>query len=159
MPEFASNTIQLHVAAFDKDSEEYRYLLLQRSASKMPYPNIWQVITGTIEEDEKAIDTALRELNEEAGLTPSKIWTLPYITSFFNPHIDQIHMSPVFGVLVDSNHVIRISHEHQKYQWLSYSDCINRLVLPSHRDGTKIFRDYALNEKLSNLYEYKELRK
>jgi dATP pyrophosphohydrolase len=155
MPGFVSNTVQVHVAAYLPETEEIRYLLLKRSKDKIPYPNIWQVITGTIEDDETAIECAMREFLEETGLTALKIWTLPYITSFFNPTKDHIHMSPCFGVLANMNQVVKLSPEHQEYQWLSYDECIERLVLPSHREATKIFRDYALNGEISDFIEYK----
>jgi len=143
MAGFISNTIQLHIAGIA--GEDYKFLVLQRSDHLEVYPGLWQVITGTMEEGEKAVDTALREISEETGLTPKMFWTVPYVTVFFDSAKDLIHSSPVFGCLVDINEKILLSPEHQKYLWLNYDECIEKLELPSHKEGTKIFSEYILN--------------
>lgn len=153
MPEFVSNFIQVHMAAYDDEIQDYKFLVLQRASGLKVYPNIWQVITGTIEKGETALQTALREISEEIELIPNKIWTLPYLTTFFNAKKDTINASPVFAVLVDYVKTINISDEHQNYKWLNFQDCIDCLELPSHKQGTKIFLDYILNNKDNSKFE------
>ena len=153
MPDFISNTIQVHVATFDNIMKEYKFLLLQRSFNEEIYPSIWQVITGTIEPPETALQCAIREINEEISLEPLAFWTLPYITTYFSPKSDLIHASPVFAVLVDFREYVKISKEHQAYEWLSFDCCINRLVLPSHREGTRIFNEFILQCDDKSLFQ------
>ena len=84
MPDFISNTIQAHIAAYDLDENEYKFLVLKRAADLYIYPGLWQTVTGRIEPGETALDAAIREVKEETGLTPDDIWTLPYVANFFN---------------------------------------------------------------------------
>lgn len=152
MPEFVSNTIQAHVARLDTNKNEYQYLVLKRSSNSYMYPSMWQTITGRIESGESAVDTAIRELKEEAGLNYLKIWAIPYITKFYNFRNDTVSFSPVFGFLVDFADQISLSEEHEEYDWLNYMPAHDRLMLPSHKEGLKIFRDYILFESDNGIY-------
>lgn len=146
MIKYQSNTIQVHIARESKNNA-FEHLLLKRSSDVQPYPNIWQVVTGRIETDEKAAETAIREFKEETSLTPLKIWTIPYVTQFFNPYKDTVNFAPVFGVLVDYEEEVLISSEHQAYKWLSANESKELLVLPSHVEGLQIFQEYILNRQ------------
>lgn len=43
----------------------------------------WEVVHGHIEPGEKPVDAALRELREEAGLTPATLYNLSRVESFY----------------------------------------------------------------------------
>jgi dATP pyrophosphohydrolase len=152
LPQFICNTIQLHIAAFVGIDKIIKYLILHRSDKAYVYPSLWQVITGRIEEGETALEAALRELKEETGLVPEKLWTLPYVATYFETPKDIIHASPVFGIVVDHSAVIKISEEHQDYKWLDFDDCIECLLIPAHREGTRVFRDFVLNSAQPDLF-------
>ena len=152
MPQFISNTIQLHIAA--KAGEIWKFLVLQRAGNVPIYPGLWQVITGTMEQSETASKTAFREIIEETGLTVTEFFTLPYVAVFYDTPKDLIHASPVFGAVVDLKEQVKLSNEHQNYLWLDYDECINKLELPSHKEGTKIFKDYILNNIDRNQFKH-----
>lgn len=145
MPKFQSNTIQAHIAKIDKKGA-IKFLVLQRSLDKLPYPGLWQVVTGKIDKDETALNAAIREVKEETGLDPVNVWTLPYVSIYFNAVKDKIQSSPVFGFLVKNDVDVVISKEHQAFKWLSYSQSLKFLLLPSHKKGMKIFLDYVLKK-------------
>ena len=151
MPNIISNTIQLHVAGYDSETSKYKFLVLKRSEKAKLYPSVWQVITGKIKENETALDTAKRELEEETKLKPAKMWAVPYITSFFETAKDSIHLAPVFGVVVENMNEIQLSDEHECFEWLDYQECIDRLLLPTHKEGTKHFNDYCLKNHTKEL--------
>ena len=67
MPQIVSLVIELVVFRFRDDRVEF--LLLQRQEGESLHPGMWQIITGTIDEGERALDTARRELKEETGLS------------------------------------------------------------------------------------------
>jgi 8-oxo-dGTP pyrophosphatase MutT (NUDIX family) len=145
MPEIVSKFVQVHIAR--KKGHQFEFLALKRSSDLKVYPNLWQVITGTIEENETAVETAIREIDEESGLKILKMWTIPTITSFYSPISNRIHLSPVFGVLVDEQYEINLSSEHQDYKWLSLKEHIDLVELKSHKDGSKLFYEEILNNK------------
>lgn len=160
MPKFISNTIQAHIAAFF--GNDLKYLILKRAAHLKLYPNIWQVVTGTIETGETALQCAEREIFEETGLIGEEMWTIPYITHFYEPSKDVVHASPVFGILVSSESIVKISDEHQQFQWLSLDEAKNILVLPTHIEGMRVFNDFILiprqMEKSENYLVHKSFR-
>lgn len=154
MPEFTANTIQLHIAAWFEEIEDFKFLLLKRAEHLRVYPGIWQAITGTIEGNEMAVQTAVRELKEETGVEPLKFWTVPYMTSFFNPLKDAVNFSPVFGCLFDKSSEIRISSEHQDHGWFTLEEADKLLILPSHSKGNHVFNDYILKNTDNEYFEF-----
>ncbi len=150
---FQSKTIQLHIAK--EIDGEYFYLILKRSESERIYPGIWQVVTGTIEDGEKAIDAAKREMIEETALQFTKFWTIPYVTYYFDPYKDVANASPVFGALVNRNSNVILSEEHSDYKWERFDNGFDLLSLPSHKQAMKIFLDFCLNNTNQSLFEYK----
>ncbi len=136
--------IQLHVIR--EASGVYEHLLLHRAADEPVYPNVWQVITGGVEEGETFVQGALRELTEETGLVARRCWVVPYTASFFSLKRDKILAVPVFLVLVDTSAEVILSNEHQAYDWVSYESAIGRLVFPSHKEGCQYVHKYILSE-------------
>jgi dATP pyrophosphohydrolase len=109
MPQIVTNYIELHIC--HKTLNGCKFLLLKRADKAKIYPGIWQMITGTIESHEHTKDTLLRELNEETGLKPHKIYSIPRINTFYLAISDKICMSPVFLAIVNDTK-IKISYEH-----------------------------------------------
>ena len=63
MPIVLSTMVEVCVFRFSADHPEY--LLLKRAPEEPLYPNIWQMVTGSVEAGETAVVAALRELEEE----------------------------------------------------------------------------------------------
>ncbi len=154
MAGFISDSIQVHIVKFNL-SNLPEYLVIKRSESNELYPSMWQVITGWIEDGETAIQTAIREVKEEVGLSPTKIWTIPYVAIFFNPLRDFIQFAPVFGMLVDNKSEVQLSNEHSEFQWLNYQACLQTLEFPSHRYGIEIFHNYVISSNNCDKYLFK----
>ena len=154
MPKIISNTIQVHIAIIEK-SKEPKYLVLQRTKNSKLYPNVWQVVTGKMKKGETAIDTALREVVEEINVKPKKFWSIPYITTFYDPKRDIINISPVFGAIIGKNDKVKLSKEHQSFKWLNFTETYKKLLLRTHKDGARYFHEYIVNGKLTELFEIK----
>jgi 8-oxo-dGTP pyrophosphatase MutT (NUDIX family) len=140
MPHIVSRIVEVCVFRFVGSRPEY--LLLKRSANDRIHPGIWQIVTGTILEGEKAADSALRELAEETGLKPKRLWVAPYVISFYDHRNDAVNINPLFAAQADQADEVKLSLEHQKHEWLPYDQARRRLVWPDQRQGLEIIDKY-----------------
>ena len=138
-----SSLIEVHI--FRRIGNDLEFLLLKR-ASNEKYPGLWQMVTGSIE-NEDAHETALREVKEETGLTPIKFWVVPNINSFYSPEMDVIVMIPVFAVLVDESQKVIISDEHTDFKWVQKKEAVKLLAWPGQRQSVEIIYEYFTNQQ------------
>jgi dATP pyrophosphohydrolase len=132
LAEIVARYIECYV--YKKFNDGIKYLLLKRSANKQPYPGIWQIVTGKIEEGEKAYNTALREVTEETGLKPVKCYVAPKVNEFYTPHNDNIYLIPVFVVNVEDENII-LSDEHTNFEWLDFKNAFDRIHWYSQKEN------------------------
>ena len=139
--------IQLHVYrerynAIHRATVEY--LLLKRSDDEALYPGLWQMVTGTIEAGESAVETARRELAEETGIVTDHLVVVPCISSFYSPDDDTVHNIPVFAVKTLWNAEVLLSNEHQDFRWLDFEAALHLLSFPGHKEGLITVRDFIV---------------
>ena len=120
------------------------YLLLKRSPEQI-YPGIWQCVTGKIEAGEKPHETALRELNEETGLTPLSMWTVDQVNHFFETEQNRMNLIPIFGVEVESE-MVTLSPEHTEYKWCKIDEGVDLLLWNQQKQGLKTFHKMITKE-------------
>ena len=108
MPSIEVRVIDAYV--YRTTSAGLLFLVLKRAKTKM-YEHIWQGVAGKIEDGETSWEAAIRELKEETGLAPLKIFVADHVSKFYETNGDRINLVPVFGIEVDSEIVI-ISREH-----------------------------------------------
>ncbi len=142
MPKIVSSIIEVCIFKFEADRAQY--LLLQRTMREKVYPGTWQFVTGSIEEGERANQSALRELLEETGLQPSAFWVVPYISSFYEHRSDTIHLCPMFAAQVRAGDQPVLSTEHDAYEWCDLEAARRRLVWPGQREGLRIVHEYIV---------------
>jgi dATP pyrophosphohydrolase len=145
MPQIVTNYIELHICC--KVNDGYKFLLLKRSEDAKIYPGIWQMITGTIESHEHTKDTLLRELKEETGLSPEKIYSIPRINTFYLSISDKICMSPVFLAIVKDT-AVTISEEHTGYMWADYEEASRLIHWPNQAESLEIIKKYLENPEM-----------
>lgn len=141
--EVTTRLIEAHI--FRMLNNDLEFLLIKRS-EKETYPGIWQMVTGAIEENEKGYEAAVREIKEETGLTPGKLWVVPKINSFYYPELDKIFMIPVFAAEVNGTEEIILSEEHTEFKWVNKSEAQKLLAWPGQREAVEIIHEYVLNE-------------
>lgn len=134
-----SHLIEAHIFRFVNDDLEF--LLLKRSENEK-YPNIWQMVTGSIDEGEKAFQTALREIKEETGLTPQRFWVAPQVNSFYSAERDEICLIPVFAAIVNPKLEVKISAEHSEFKWLNKNETKNHLAWKGQRNAVDTIQEY-----------------
>lgn len=144
MAKVVSTYIELHI--FKIVNGEMKFLLLKRSPYEK-YPNIWQMVTGKIKENEKAYQTALRELKEETGLEAEEIYAVPVVNSVYLSETDEICLIPVFVCRVKENSNIKISDEHIEYKWVLPSEAIELLAWDGQKNSVRLINSYWFNAK------------
>ena len=142
--EVRSYLIEAHI--IKKSGDNILFLLLKRAEDET-YPNVWQMVTGSIKKDEKAWETALREIKEETSLIPEHFWVVPTVNSFYNEHRDDVCMVPVFLAEVPEESNVIISDEHSEYKWVTKEEAKDLLAWPGQRNAVDIIYDYFLNQK------------
>src|SRR3990170_4700486 len=135
-----SSMVEAHIFRIKKDRIEF--LLLKRSENEI-YPGLWQMVSGSIHDDE----TALREILEETNLKPKKLWVVPNINSFYSPEKNYISMLPVFAAQVDYKAKVTISNEHTEFVWVTKEKAKKILAWVGQRKSVDIICEYFLKEK------------
>jgi dATP pyrophosphohydrolase len=134
-----TSLIEAHIVRIT--NEKVEFLLLQRAPSEM-YPNIWQMVTGKIKPNEKAYQTAIREIKEETNLDVNEIFVVPKTNSFYNEIDDTIMQIPVFVVTVKNEEWLTLSEEHTKYKWVDFKKANKLLAWPGQKESAKIIKDF-----------------
>ena len=134
--------IDCHIAI--RSDQGIRYLILKRSTN-VKYPDHWQCVTGKINDSERPYHAAIREVVEETGLKPERLWTVDTVNFFYEHTTDEINIVPVFGMLVN-NDTITLSHEHSEYCWCTIDKATSMLVWNKQIEGIIEF-DRMLKEK------------
>ena len=114
---------------------ELEILLLRRAAGRI-YPGIWQCVTGGLEGDEKVVDGALRELEEETAIRPEHLealYGLDQVNLFHADHIDALMAEAVFAAHVRAGVEPKLSHEHDAFRWVSPEEAREAVVWPAYR--------------------------
>ncbi|MFM7773836.1 MAG: NUDIX domain-containing protein [Candidatus Kapaibacterium sp.] len=130
--------VQVHIAR-PSARHGWELLVLRRSPEVKRYPGIVQCVTGRVEKDETAVACALRETREETSLTPSRMWILPHVATWYSLPSDSVESSPCFGIVVEAGANVHISTEHDSFEWVSSDDAVERFLIPSQRLCAELF--------------------
>ena len=139
-----SNLVEAHI--FRETENGIEFLLLKRAADQI-YPRVWQMVSGKINDNEKAFETSVREIKEETGLTPEKMWVAPKVNSFYSAVSDTICLIPVFAAQVAKDSNVIISAEHSECTWVNPREAKELLAWDGQRRAIDLIEEYYLNEK------------
>ena len=131
MPKVVVRVIDAYV--FNRKSKEIRFLLLKRAKTKI-YEHLWQGVAGKIEAGETSWEAAIRELKEETGFEPVRIFVADHVSKFYEAHGDWVNMVPVFGIEVEDEEVI-LSDEHSEFKWVDFNTAHQTLIWSGQKDG------------------------
>lgn len=137
MPKIKVKQVDSYIYRITKDGPIY--LMLKRSPGKH-YEHLWQGVAGKIEKGETATQTVIRELEEETGKIPKKLFVADHIASFYDARKDRIQMVPIFGIEVENSEV-RLSEEHSDYKWVSFDEALNLLTWKGQKEGLRTVHD------------------
>jgi 8-oxo-dGTP pyrophosphatase MutT (NUDIX family) len=114
------------------DGERLEVLVLRRGA-RGRCPGSWETVHGTIEAGETPVQASLRELREETGLAPQRLYNVSRTEAFYQHRSDEVALIPVFAAFVAADAVARLSPEHDRAEWLAPADAARRFAWPRER--------------------------
>ena len=129
------NVIDCHVVYWEADIPQF--LTIKRAPTER-YPLIWQCVTGGIKNNEKAFEAASREVKEETGLVPNRMWTIDRVNNYYDPKYDSVFLIPIFGVEVLKKDVL-LSSEHIDYYWGDIKSVQNKMLFNQQKIGLESF--------------------
>ena len=108
----------------------WRVLLMHRGPATR-CPESWETVHGRIESGERPEDAAMREVREETGLIPTRLYTIT-VQPFYLPAAGIVTAAVVFLAFVDDESVT-LGTEHQASTWLDFDDALRRFTWPRSR--------------------------
>ena len=129
-------------------------LLLRRAPGRI-LAGLWQGVSGSLEADERIVDGALRELQEETGIGPADLesfYDLDQVNSFHVAPIDALLTAAVFAARVRPGVEARLSHEHDAQEWVPAEEAIRRAVWPAYRESVARIRDHLLDGEMAHWF-------
>ena len=116
-------------------------LLLMRRAEGRPLAGLWQGVSGSVEDGERIVAAALRELVEETG------FEAVFLEAFYDLDlVNQFHWAPADAIVSAAVFAARVapaaepirSHEHDAHRWLAAADALELIVWPAYRSAIEV---------------------
>ena len=149
---------QTLIIPFYKEKDLIKYALFKRKDDSK-----WQAIAGGGEDGEIPLQTAIRETNEEAGITADKFIELASLATIPVIHIsgfrwgEELLVIPEYSFGVEViNQVIEISKEHTEYKWFIFEDAMKVLAWDSNKNALWEL-DYRLKNNLIDSVKNKDI--
>jgi dATP pyrophosphohydrolase len=92
-----------------------------------------EAVHGHIDRAEHPVTAALREMREETGLSPERLYNLSRVELFYQHAADEVAVVPVFCAIVPAGSRVVVGPEHDDHAWLDQSDAECRWAWPRER--------------------------
>ena len=150
VPRIVSDIVDVYV--FRKSRRRVQFLVLRRR-DDLVLGSIWQAIHGKIDPGENAVDTAVREMKEQTGLEPQRVYSADYINQFYDQGSDTIVLAPSFAILVGPNDEPVLAQEYGDYAWCDLEETVARLPWSGQRWAARhIFDVIAVGGEEAEFY-------
>lgn len=111
---------------FRGKGQNAEYLMLKRS-DKVVFPRMWQCVVGTLEPGEEILAGMKREILEETGFKPKKMWWLESSAVAYRPKLDRLLPVAFFAAEVGPDEEIKLSDEHVEFKWVPFLTALKML--------------------------------
>ncbi|MBC8089621.1 MAG: NUDIX domain-containing protein [Phycisphaerae bacterium] len=108
-------------------------LTLQRAAGTR-CTGAWEIVHGRIERGEKPEQAALREVFEETGLEPLRLYSIT-VNSFYLHQTGTVYLALVFAAVVPAARPVTLGPEHAVAEWRTFVDASEILAWPREREA------------------------
>jgi dATP pyrophosphohydrolase len=125
------------------------YLVLKRATSYMH--NTFGQVAGKIEKGESAVEAIVREIMEETGLIPDRLYSADIVETFYELTSNSIIMVPVFVAFVEPEAHVKISYEHSEFNWIKYSEIDDFFPFPPQKSSIQTIHDEFITRSPSEL--------
>lgn len=135
--------MQVLIIPYIKNKDGIKYCIFNRADTE-DNEDFWQFVAGGGEDDEKPLETAIRETWEETGIKENatfyQLESISYVpTNCFSAErrkawgMDCLVIPEYkFAVYVRDNN-IQISDEHKEYRWVNYDTAVKLLKFESNK--------------------------
>jgi 8-oxo-dGTP pyrophosphatase MutT (NUDIX family) len=107
----------VNVAVVREDDDGWKFLLLKRGEGES-YAGTWGFVTGGKSGNETVAQVVVREVKEETGLIPARMWATEYLVQFYEPEYDKIWILPLIVAVVPPDSKVVLSDENSEFRWL-----------------------------------------
>lgn len=101
-----------------RGSAEALEILCLRRGPQGRSPGSWELVHGHIDPGELPVAAARREVAEETGLRAERLYSLSRAELFYRHTVNEVVVIPVFAAFVPPGAPVRLSQEHDAYEWL-----------------------------------------
>jgi bis(5'-nucleosidyl)-tetraphosphatase len=131
------------IIVYRKNNSDISYLLLQYLHGH------WDFVKGKLEPGENRREAALRELQEETGITvvtlePNFSKSLSYVYTERDGIVTKKTVHFFVGRVTDTH--ITLSSEHVDYTWLPLEDALQQLTFKNARDVLTAAHEFILSK-------------
>ena len=119
-----------------------KYLLLHYEGGH------WDFVKGHVEKGENERETALRETEEETGITDLKFIEgyRESISYFYRRAGRTVRKEVVFYLLETNTQQVRLSREHVGFDWLTYDRAMERLTYKNAKDTLQKAQEFLAKQ-------------
>ena len=139
MPDIRADGVAVY--AYRRAPGRIEFLQIRRASGE--YAQTWQAVYGGVERlrdgkwAETAVQAALRELREETGLVPVRMFQVEYVEQFYFRPKDYVCVMPVFAAEVAVDAVVKLNDEHDSQRWVPEQQVETMFMWRSQREALR----------------------
>jgi len=127
---------QVNVVCYRKANGSVEFLSLKRNSKKGGF---WQTITGGVHIRDLLKENALREVEEEVGVSVSSDRLISTDFSYKFIGAEEYELNEyVFGYEMSNDDLVSLSDEHTEYEWVNKEKMINRLKFEDNKRAIEV---------------------